>query len=106
VSQIEYRTKPSGKALEFAPGESEAVRRSTEVVRAWAEANGFETLTFWLEEGSANKLLVQLGDEPPLASWVDLDAVRKARVGDLEGQLDYARGEHRRRAAGYGQYDH
>ena len=106
MAKVNYRVRPGGESLEFDAGDRDAVKRSTDVVKAWADQNGFESLTFWLEEGSPNKLLVQLNDEPPLASWVDLGAIRAARLEDVEGQLDYARGEHRRRAAGYDKYDH
>lgn len=106
MATINYKTRPGGEPLEFDPSERDAVKRSTDAARAWAEQNGFKTLTFWLEEGSANKLLVQIDDEPPLASWVDLGAIRAARLEDLNGQLDYARGEQRRRAVGYDKYDH
>ena len=74
--------------------------------QAWAERNGFQTLTFWLEEGSDRKLIVQFNDEAPLAAWVDIAIFKEGRVNDIEGQLDFARGEHRRRAVGYSQFDH
>jgi hypothetical protein len=49
--------------------------------------------------------MVQINSEEPLQSWIDLDIFRQGRAADLEAQLDFARGEFRRRVVGYGKFD-
>lgn len=79
-----------------------SVAASAEIA-AWADANGFSEIVLHLE--AEHKLLVQIGSEAPLSSWVDLGAVQRNDTEALTDQLDFARGEYRRRMAGYGKFD-
>ncbi len=72
-------------------------------MESWAAQNGFESVSLHLE--AENKLFVQFDTGVLLSSWLDLHAVERNDTEALEEQLDFARGEFRRRAAGYGQFD-
>jgi hypothetical protein len=81
----------------------ENIAVALQTIEHWAERNGFESITLHLE--SEHKLMVQLGTEALLSSWVDLTAVQNNDAETLDDQLDFARGEYRRRMAGYGKFD-
>jgi hypothetical protein len=88
----------NNQALSF-----ENIALALETMENWATRNGFENITLHLE--SEHKLMVQLGTEALLSSWVDLTAVQNNDAEALDDQLDFARGEYRRRMAGYGKFD-
>ncbi len=85
------------------PIKLENVTVALETIENWAEKNGFESITFHLE--SEHKLLVQFGEDILLTNWLDLHAIERNDTEQIEDQLDFARGEYRRRAAGYGKFD-
>ena len=85
------------------PLQLEHIAVALETLQNWADNNGFENITLHLE--SEHKLLVQFGDDTPLTNWLDLYAVQRNDTEQIEDQLDFARGEYRRRAAGYGKFD-
>lgn len=95
----------NGEPVSFRQSELDSVKQVSAEAARWAEANGFHKLTFWLEAADSRKLFVQIGDEPVLTSWVDAGVFREGRIYDLEGQLDFVRGEYRRRAAGIDKFD-
>jgi hypothetical protein len=103
MANIQLLDKATQKPLEFAASESDAVAIVIEEATKWTDANGFSSLTLLLE--GERKLLVKINDEEPLHSWIDLDIFRQGRAADLEAQLDFARGEFRRRVVGYGKFD-
>jgi hypothetical protein len=103
MANIKLLDKATQQPLVFAVSENDAVGIVSEEATKWADANGFSSLTFWLE--AEHKLMVQIENEEPLHSWVDLDIFRQGRAADLEAQLDFARGEFRRRMVGYGKFD-
>jgi hypothetical protein len=94
-----------GQVLKFEAAEQAGVDAVKLDAAKWGEANSLKTLRFQLAEGSERELLVQFNDEPPLTSWVDLGIFRGGRVDEIESGLDFARGEFRRRAVGYSQFD-
>ncbi|MFN3267167.1 MAG: hypothetical protein ACK41E_10070 [Deinococcales bacterium] len=85
------------------PLKLENLEAASATIAAWAESNGFSEIVLHLE--AEHKLLVQIGSESPLSSWIDLGAVRRNDSETLTEQLDFARGEYRRRMAGYGKFD-
>lgn len=103
MANIKLLDKATQKPLEFSVSEGDAVAIVIEEASKWTDANGFSSMTLWLE--GERKLLVQINDEEPLHSWIDLDIFRQGRAADLEAQLDFARGELRRRVVGYGKFD-
>lgn len=105
MAELKFKVQPSGEPLKFSGPEAGNADKVTQAAQAWAEANSLDSLTFWQDADSPHKLVVQFDDEPPLASWVDVAVFREGRVDDIEGPLDYARGEHRRRMAGFEKYD-
>jgi hypothetical protein len=94
-----------GQVLRFEAAEQAGVDAVVVDAAKWGEANSLKTLRFQLAEGSERELHVQFDDEPPLTSWVDLSIFRQGRVDEIESGLDFARGEFRRRAVGYSQFD-
>ncbi|HWG84913.1 MAG TPA: hypothetical protein VNT60_05475, partial [Deinococcales bacterium] len=84
---------------------SAAQARATAVARAWAAENGFETVSFIAREGEPLRFHVRIGEEAPLNAWVDGVLFAQGKTDELETVLDFARGEHRRRMAGYDHYD-
>jgi hypothetical protein len=103
MANIKLLDKATQQPLEFTASESDAMAVVIEEATKWADENGFSSLTFWLE--GERKLTVQIDEEEPLHSWIDLDIFRQGRAADLEAQLDFARGEFRRRVVGYGKFD-
>ncbi len=79
------------------------VEQAVNCIQAWANHNGFQKIKLRL--GDEPKLFVQFDEAPMLSSWIDLNAVTRGDTEALEDQLDFARGEFRRQAAGYGQFD-
>jgi hypothetical protein len=94
-----------GQVLKFSAAEQAGIDAVKRDAAKWGEANSLKTLRFLLKEGSERELHVQFDDEPPLTSWVDLGIFRQGRVNEIESGLDFARGEFRRRAVGYSQFD-
>ena len=94
-----------GQVLMFSAAEQAKVDAVVVDAISWGEANSLKTLRFLLAEGSDRELHVQFDDETPLTSWVDLGIFRAGRVDEIESGLDFARGEFRRRAVGYSQFD-
>lgn len=105
MKDIEFRVQPTGEPLAFPPAEADNARRVTDATRRWAEANRFEAVGFWLDEPGGHKLHVSLNGGPPLSSWVDTAVFRQGRAGEIENLLDFARGEHYRREAGFDRYN-
>lgn len=103
MANIKLIDKATQQPLVFAVSENDAVGIVIEEATKWAETNGFGSVTLWLE--GERKLIVQIEEEEPLHSWIDLDIFRQGRAADLEAQLDFARGEFRRRVVGYGKFD-
>jgi hypothetical protein len=103
MANIKLIDQATQQPLVFAVSENDAVKVVLEEATKWAETNGFSNVTLWLE--GERKLIVQIEDEEPLHSWIDLDIFRQGRAADLEAQLDFARGEFRRRVVGYGKFD-
>ena len=103
MANIKLIDKATQQPLVFAVSENDAVGVVIEEATKWAETNGFSSVTLWLE--GDRKLIVQIDDDEPLHSWIDLDIFRQGRAADLEAQLDFARGEFRRRVVGYGKFD-
>lgn len=103
MANIKLIDQATRQPLVFATSENDAVGIVIEEAAKWADTNGFSSLTLRLE--GERKLIVQIDDEEPLHSWIDLDIFRQGRVADLEAQLDFARGEFRRRVVGYGKFD-
>ena len=103
MANIKLIDQATQQPLVFAVSENDAVKVVLEEATKWAETNGFSSVTLWLE--GERKLIVQINDEEPLHSWIDLDIFRQGRAVDLEAQLDFARGEFRRRVVGYGKFD-
>jgi hypothetical protein len=105
MTEVKFKVLPGGEPFEFEGREAEKARPVVEAARSWAEANGLERLTFLRGTDADRKLVVQFDDEPPLSSWVDAAIFREGRASEIEALLDYARGEHRRRMAGFTTYD-
>ena len=105
MATVKLLNQTTQKPLEWTAAEQVLVNAVIADASKWADNNSLTTLTFWLEAESDRKLIVQFNDEPPLSSWVDIAIFKEGRVDDIEGQLDFARGEHRRRAVGYSQFD-
>ncbi len=103
MANIKLIDQATQQPLVFATSENDAVGIVIEEATKWAETNGFSNVTLWLE--GERKLIVQIEDQEPLHSWIDLDIFRQGRAADLEAQLDFARGEFRRRVVGYGKFD-
>ena len=103
MANIKLIDKATQQPLVFAVSENDAVGIVIEEATKWAVTNGFSNVTLWLE--GERKLIVQIEDQEPLHSWIDLDIFRQGRAADLEAQLDFARGEFRRRVVGYGKFD-
>jgi hypothetical protein len=103
MANIKLIDQATQQPLVFATPENDAVGIVIEEAAKWADTNGFSSLTLRLE--GERKLIVQIDDEQPLHSWIDLDIFRQGRAADLEAQLDFARGEFRRRVVGYGKFD-
>jgi hypothetical protein len=103
MANIQLIDKSTQKPVVFAASETDAAGVVIEEAKKWTDTNGFNSLTLWLED--ERKLMVQINDEDPLNSWIDLDIFRQGRAADLEAQLDFARGEFRRRMVGYGKFD-
>jgi hypothetical protein len=95
----------TGQVLKFEAAEQAGVDAVKLDAAKWGEANSLKTLRFLLAEGSERELRVQFDEETPLTSWVDLSIFRQGRVDEIESSLDFARGEFRRRAVGYSQFD-
>lgn len=106
MSEIRFRLLPTSEPLEFPEAETAGVRRVADAAAVWADANGFGSLTFWLDEPQGHKFHVSLNDDRPLTSWVDAAVFRKGQVEKIEDLLDFARGEHFRREVGYDKYNH
>jgi hypothetical protein len=79
------------------------VEQAVSCIQAWAKHNEFQKIKLRLEDEP--KLFVQFDEASTLSSWIDLSAVTRGDTEALEEQLDFARGEFRRRAAGYSQFD-
>ncbi len=103
MANVQLIDKATQQPIGFTASEHDAVKVVTEEAMKWADANGFSSLTLLLE--GERKLLVQINDEEPLHAWIDLDIFKQGRAADLEAQLDFARGELRRRVVGYGKFD-
>ncbi|MFC5846887.1 hypothetical protein [Deinococcus petrolearius] len=73
-------------------------------IRAWAEHNGFEHVSFWRDPGDEHKFWVQLGDDR-LNYWIHDSTFTEGKHDTVEMQMDYARGAQRRSAAGYSKFD-
>ncbi len=70
----------------------------------WADLNGFERVVFWRDPEDSSKLWVQLG-ESRLNYWVQEASFSAGEHEQIEAQMDYARGAHRRSAAGFEKFD-
>lgn len=105
MAEIKILMQESSKPVTFPAAEQNGVHAVTAEAARWADNNGFHALTFWLEDEGSRKLFVQIDSEPVLTSWVDAGVFREGRIYDLEGQLDFVRGEYRRRAAGITKFD-
>jgi hypothetical protein len=103
--EVKILMQDTHEPVVFSAEEQAGVNAVTAEAARWAEANEFHALTFWLEAEGSRKLFVQINDETPLTSWVDASVFREGRVYDLEGQLDFVRGEYRRRLAGITKFD-
>jgi hypothetical protein len=104
MADITFR-RENGEVFSFSPDQLDGVNRAMVVARSWAALNGFSRVTFIERDGTPLKFHVQIDDEPPLNAWVDGALFDRNRLHELEQFLDWARGEHRRRAAGYEHYD-
>lgn len=98
MAKVEFRNEQDGQAL---TPQGKGVKRFLADVRAWAERNEFENVVFWQD---GEKLWVQLGDQK-LNYWMPQHVLDEDAKEDIEMQLDYARGAHRRSAAGYQKFD-
>jgi hypothetical protein len=103
--EVKILMQDTHKPVVFSADEQAGVNAVTAEAVRWAETNEFHALTFLLENEGSRKLFVQINDETPLTSWVDASVFREGRVYDLEGQLDFVRGEYRRRVAGITKFD-
>lgn len=95
---VEIRNEQDGQSVTPA---SAGAERFMADVRAWAERNEFQQVVFWRD---GEKLWVQLGGER-LNYWMPGHLLERGTKEDVEMQLDYARGAHRRSAAGYQKFD-
>jgi hypothetical protein len=99
VSSIEFIKDDQPFALPKTP----EVQQALDCIQMWAKRNEFQNIKLRLQDEP--KLFVQFDEAPPLSSWIDLNALKRGDTEVLEEQLDFARGEFRRQAAGYGQFD-
>ncbi len=105
MAEVKLLMQDSNEPVSFPAEEQTGAHAVIAEAARWADKNGFQTLTFWLEDDGSRKLFVQIDNEPVLTSWVDAGVFREGRIYDLEGQLDFVRGEYRRRAAGITKFD-
>lgn len=105
MAEVKILMQESNEPVAFPAEELNGAHTVIAEAARWADKNGFHTLTFWLEDEGSRKMFVQIDAEPVLTSWVDAGVFREGRIYDLEGQLDFVRGEYRRRAAGITKFD-
>ena len=101
MADITFRNEADGTPVQMSHPRA---ARVLEDIKVWADSNGFDSVTFWRDAADAQRFWVQLG-ENRLNYWIHESTFSEGQHDQIEAQMDYARGAHRRSAAGFEKFD-